>query len=130
MYREPTSPLRDKEDIDSAVALLLDNPQATAVVGICKTESQNPAFLVKKKENNFLVGYENPHMKAVRRQDINEVYYLEGSVYISQMDALITENTFYHEKTLGYEFPKWKALEIDDLYDFIMVEAIMKNMGK
>lgn len=127
---EPTSPLRVKEDIDNAIERLLENPPATAVVGICKTESQNPAFLVKKNINNFLVGYENADMKILRRQDISDVYFFEGSVYVSHTDTLRTKNTFYHENTLGYEFPKWKSIEIDDLDDFIMVEALMQQKRK
>ena len=124
---EPTSPLRVKDDIDNAIEQLLENSQARAIVGICKTESQNPAFLVKKNTNNFLVGYENMDMKILRRQDVNEVYFFEGSVYVSDTVTLLTKNTFYHENTLGYEFSKWQALEIDDLDDFIMVEALMMN---
>lgn len=127
---EPTSPLREKEDIDKAIELLLSNSQASAVVGISKTESQNPAFLAKKDEHGFLVGYEDRKIKVLRRQDIGEVYFFEGSVYVSQTEALLTKKTFYHENTLGYEFPKWKSLEIDDLDDFIMAEALMKHKRK
>jgi N-acylneuraminate cytidylyltransferase/CMP-N,N'-diacetyllegionaminic acid synthase len=124
---EPTSPLREKDDIDKAIEQLLQNSQAKAIVGVCKTESQNPAFLVKKNVNNFLVGYENLDMKILRRQDINEVYFFEGSVYVSDTATLLNKNSFYHENTLGFEFPKWKSLEIDDIDDFIMVEAMMIN---
>lgn len=124
---EPTSPLRVTDDIDKAIVNLLENSQAKAIVGVCKTESQNPAFLVKKNVNNFLVGYENSDMKILRRQDINEVFFFEGSVYVSDTATLLTKNTFYHENTLGFEFPKWQSLEIDDLEDFIMVEALMIN---
>ena len=124
---EPTSPLRVTDDIDKAIVNLLENSQAKAIVGVCKTESQNPAFLVKKNVNNFLVGYENSDMKILRRQDINEVFFFEGSVYVSDTATLLKKNTFYHENTLGFEFPKWQSLEIDDLEDFIMVEALMIN---
>jgi CMP-N,N'-diacetyllegionaminic acid synthase len=124
---EPTSPLRVKDDIDKAIVQLLENSQAKAIVGVCKTESQNPAFLVKKNVDNFLVGYENLDMKILRRQDINEVYFFEGSVYVSDTATLLKKNSFYHENTLGFEFPKWQSLEIDDLDDFIMVEAMMIN---
>ena len=124
---EPTSPLRLSDDIDKAIVQLLENAEAKAVVGVCKTESQNPAFLVKKNANNFLVGYENADMKILRRQDIGEVYFFEGSIYVSDTTTLLTKNTFYHENTLGFEFPKWQSLEIDDLEDFIMVEALMIN---
>jgi CMP-N,N'-diacetyllegionaminic acid synthase len=127
---EPTSPLRVKEDIDNAIVRLSENPQATSVVGICKTESQHPAFLIKKNINNFLVGYENLDMKILRRQDINDVYFFEGSVYVADTANLLKKNTFYHENTLGYEFPKWKSIEIDDLDDFIMVEALMTYKRK
>lgn len=123
---EPTSPLRDKDDIDMAIEQLLSTPEASAVVGICKTESQHPAFLVRKDENNYLVGYENKDMKVLRRQEISDVYFFEGSVYVSNTNALLTHQSFYHDRTLGYEVPKWKSLEIDDIDDFVMVEAIMK----
>ena len=126
---EPTSPLREREDINKSIELLFANPSATSIVGISKTESQNPAFLVKKSERGFIVGYEDQKMKVLRRQDIGEVYFFEGSVYVSRTDILLMKNTFYHEHTLGYEFPKWKSLEIDDLDDFVMVEALMKHKG-
>lgn len=125
---EPTSPLRTAEDVDGALRMLLDRPDAKAVVGVAKTESQNPAFLVKRDDSDFLVGYEDPGMKPLRRQEIKDVFYLEGSVYVSWIDALRAENSFYHRRTLGYEFPKWKALEIDDVYDFVMAEAIMEKI--
>ena len=68
-------------------------------------------------------------MRILRRQDINAIYFFEGSIYLSEVDALLNKKTFYHENTIGYEVPKWKSLEIDDLYDFIMVEALMKYKG-
>ena len=126
---EPTSPLREREDIDQAIESLLANPSGTSIVGICKTESQNPAFLVKMSEAGFIVGYEDQNMKAMRRQDIEDVYFFEGSIYVSRTDVLLTKNTFYHENTIGYELPKWKSLEIDDLDDFVMVESLIKHKG-
>lgn len=123
---EPTSPLRTSDDIDNAIVSLLGNREATSLVGICKTESQNPAFLINCNSENFISGYENKNIKSLRRQDIQDVFFLEGSIYLSQTKALLQNKTFYHEKTIGYEFPKWKSLEIDDIYDFIMVEALMR----
>lgn len=126
---EPTSPLREVCDIDNAVKLLLDNSKAEAIVGICKTQGQNPVFLVNMAENGFISGYANENMKVIRRQDIKDVYFFEGTIYISKTDTLLEKKTFYHKKTLGYEVPKFKSLEIDDIYDFVMVEALMKFKG-
>jgi CMP-N,N'-diacetyllegionaminic acid synthase len=108
---------------------MLLNSKADSIVGICKTESQNPAFLVLKDSNNYIRGYENNKIKVLRRQEIKDVFFLEGSVYISKTDVYLKKKTFYHENTIGYEVPKYKSLEIDDIYDFIMVEAIMKFKG-
>lgn len=125
---EPTSPLRESVDIDNAIKILLDS-NADSIVGICRTEDQNPAFLVLKNEKNFISGYENKEMKVLRRQDIKDVYFFEGTIYISKTNILLDKKKFYHENTIGYEVPKYKSLEIDDIEDFIMVEAIMKYKG-
>jgi len=125
---EPTSPLREDSDINSAIEKLL-NSKATSIVGISKTEDQNPAFLVKKDDHDFLYGYENKEMKVVRRQDIEAIYFFEGTIYISRTDILLNKKTFYHQETIGYDVPKYKSLEIDDMDDFIMVEALMKHKG-
>ena len=53
MLLEPTSPLRDFSDIDNAVEQLIDS-DASSIVGISKTEYQNPAFLVNKDLSLFL----------------------------------------------------------------------------
>ena len=125
---EPTSPLREDDDIDNAIEQLF-NSNADSIVGICKTEDQNPAFLIKKDDNGYIYGYENKDMKVLRRQDISDVYFFEGTIYISKTDILLDKQTFYHGKTIGYEVPKYKSLEVDDMDDFIMVEAIMKYKG-
>jgi len=122
---EPTSPLRESKDIDKAIELLLES-NAVSIVGICKTEDQNPAFLVTKGDNGEIKGYENKNMEVLRRQDIRDVFFFEGTIYISKTEELLKKKTFYHDKTIGYVVPKYKSLEIDDMDDFIMVEAIMK----
>jgi N-acylneuraminate cytidylyltransferase/CMP-N,N'-diacetyllegionaminic acid synthase len=125
---EPTSPLRVTDDIDTAIEMLM-NSTAESIVGICRTEDQNPAFLTHKNKNNFISCYEEKEIKVLRRQDISDVYFFEGTIYISEKNALLKKKTFYHNKTIGYEVPKYKSLEIDDIYDFVMVDAIMQYKG-
>ena len=110
---EPTSPLRDVTDID----------EAESIVGVCKTEAVHPAFLTKIIRG-FLTPYTN-EMKAVRRQELEELYFFEGSVYVSGVEALMRRKSFYHEKCLPYVVPKWKSFEIDDFVDFKIIEALM-----
>lgn len=122
---EPTSPQRSSEDIISAINKLIDTPEALAIVGISKVEGQHPDFLAKQNKQGFLE-YLNPDFQVKRRQDISELFFFEGSLYVSKVDAFRKYMSFYHEHTLGFEMPKWKSFEIDDQTDFIIVESLMQ----
>jgi CMP-N,N'-diacetyllegionaminic acid synthase len=126
---EPTSPLRQWQDIDNAIFSLAQHKRAKSIVGICRTESQNPAFLVRKDNVGIISSYDGLEIKVMRRQDIEDIYFFEGSVYVSETKYLLLKNTFYHNNTLGHLFPKWKSIEIDDLDDFIMAEALLAHRG-
>lgn len=125
---EPTSPLRESVDIDLAYEKLISTPEATSIVGVGVVESQHPAFCVSLTTEGFLQS--DNDFKVLRRQDINTIYYYEGSVYLSSIDSFREHKNFYHCRTLGYVFPKCKTFEIDDMVDFTIVEALLKNSKK
>lgn len=124
---ETTSPLRDELDVLNAYKLLTQTNGAESVIGVCKVESANPVFQVALDENNFIQPFVNTDFKFYRRQDIKDLYFFEGSMYISTVYAFKKYKSFYHKNTLGYKMPKWKSFEIDDMEDFIIVEAILEK---
>ena len=90
---EPTSPLREVNDIDKAFEQLLSIPQAKSIVGISKVESQHPSFTVSlQNENNFIQSKNN--FKVLRRQEIEELYFYEGSLYISEIKSYREKKNF------------------------------------
>lgn len=121
---EPTSPLRETKDVDRAIEVLISNRTAESIVGIAKVEAVHPAFLVKL-EKGFLRSYLKA-FKVLRRQELDDLYFYEGSLYISYSSSLKHRKRFYHNKTLGYIMPKWKSFELDDYTDFIIIESLMK----
>lgn len=123
---QPTSPLRETEDIDRAIELLDSRPDADSAVGVCAAECAHPAFMVRRNGQGLLVPYQE-EMKTLRRQEIGEVYYFEGTVYVTRPDAYLQKQTFYHDKTLPYIVPKSRAFEVDDLEDWFIIESILKN---
>src|SRR3989344_5503208 len=122
---EPTSPQRDANDLLRAFEQLKNDKTAESIVGVSQTEGCHPLFLTKLN-NGFLEPYENKTYKVYRRQEIDAVYFFEGSMYISKVESLKKRRSFYHEKTLGCIMPKWKSFEIDDLTDFIVIEQLLK----
>lgn len=127
---EPTSPLTETKDIDKALEKLYENKAiADSIVGISLTESSHPNFVVKLDEKKIITPFIDD-FKVIRRQDLEDVYFFDGSLYISKISSLIESRSFYHSKTLGYKTKKWQSFEIDDLADFICIEALMKNLDK
>ena len=131
MLLEPASPLREVSDIDNAVKLLIDNKvKASSIVSVSKVEAAHPAFDVMINKKGFIIPYGSGGMKAKRRQDITELYFFEGTIYMSEIKELFRRKGFYHNRTIAYVVPKWKAPEIDDISDLIYAEAILKNIAR
>jgi len=130
---EPTSPLTQGDDIDKALETLLSaksvEQKASAIVGVSDVEDCHPTFCLTVNQQGFISPYQDD-FKVLRRQQLSSVYRFEGSLYISEIETLLTEKNFYHQHTLAYKVPKWQSFEIDDMTDFICVEAIMKNLSK
>ena len=125
---EPTSPLREVEDIQEALRRLSDM-DASAIVSVCRVESSHPAFMFHITKNNRLDPFLSVAPTGLRRQEIESLFYLDGSLYASTVSSLRKQRSFYHNDTLAYEVSKWKALEIDDIQDFEMIEAIALYKG-
>lgn len=122
---EPTSPLRDENDIDGAIEMLFSHGTAESIVGVCKAEAIHPSFLCRI-EKGFLVPYQKTEFEIKQRQEIEPLFFFEGSLYIAFIESLKKRKRFYHEKTLGFAVPKWKSYEVDELSDFILIEALLK----
>jgi len=122
---EPTSPLRDITDINMAIEQLLNHNTAKSIVGVSKVEAAHPAFLVDISKEGLLKPYLK-EMKTLRRQELSDLYFFEGSLYLSDIEFYIKEQTFYHDLTLPYVVSKYKAYEIDDIVDFYIVEKILE----
>ena len=122
---EPTSPLRDSEDIDNALEVLQSNEKARSIVSVSKIKSAHPAFLVINSDG-FMKPYDKDAFSVKRRQDITECFFFDGSFYISTVESLIEKKSFYHTECLIYEVPEWKSFEIDTIEDFHLISIIMK----
>ena len=126
---EPTSPLREKNDIDKCIELLINNEAAKSIVSVSKLESAHPEFnIVIDKKSGFIKKIDGTtEFKGLRRQDLQDIYFFDGTIYISEISTLKIKRTFYHKFTISYIVPRWKSLEIDELSDIICAEALLKS---
>ncbi|MDD4975465.1 MAG: acylneuraminate cytidylyltransferase family protein [Bacteriovorax sp.] len=126
---QPTSPLRNVEDIDGTIERCLEN-DSNACVSLAEVE-QSPFWMytlapncemkpIMEKDNNF-----------VRRQDLPKVYTLNGAVYVAKSEWLLEKKSFVTEETLGYIMPQDRSLDIDTEFDLKLAELmIQKNYNK
>ena len=101
---EPTSPLREIDDIDGAIDLM-EKENASSVVGVCAAEAFHPAFLFTVNEKFRLSPFSSSQSGSIRRQDLETIYYLEGTIYCSKTYSFKKKKSFYHEDTIGYVVP-------------------------
>lgn len=126
---EPTSPLTQSSDIDLAIESLLNQNKYTSLVSVSEVVSTHPSYCYVIEHDMQIKPYQSK-MESLRRQEIQELYHCDGSLYISKVNDFLLNKTFYHENTMAYIMPKWKALEVDDDLDFFLIEQIMNNYKK
>lgn len=125
---EPTSPLTEGADVDAALTRLAA-ADADAIVGVSRLETTHPAYAVRRSDDGTISPYSSATFGDLpRRQDLEPLFVLDGTLYASTVAALRRERGFCHARTLGCETARHKAHEVDDLVDFICIEAIASNL--
>lgn len=124
---EPTSPLRELKDIDHSLKSLIDHNRARSIAGVANVEGANPDFVIRLDEGMMR---SNVNFVVKRRQDIEDYYFYEGTIYASYVTDLRERRNFYHNEALGYIVPKWKSFEIDDPIDFTIIEHLLELREK
>lgn len=124
---EPTSPLRKENDIDNAIGLFIENlDQADSLVSLGEVHLENP-YIMKRAEEGLVKPFTEIGKNFHQRQQLPKIYFPYGVIYLSKVNALKKYRTFYQERTIPYFVERWQNYEIDDIYDFICVEAILKD---
>ena len=122
---EPTSPLREDDDIDKMLSKIFSK-EAEGFNGILAVgESPHPSIL-RVKDKDHLVPYDSSLNMYSRRQDAQKTFFPFGVAYIVKTEVFKNEQTFYPDNMLYHEIKRYQWYEIDDIYDFLAVESIMK----
>lgn len=124
---QPTSPLRQAEDIDNAVRKHIES-DADSVVSVTQTDHWHP-IRAKKIEDDTLHDYCLEEKEVVRRQDLPPAYFRNGAFYSVKRDVLINEHSLYGKTTRPYIMPPERSVDIDTELDFMLTELLMRERG-
>ena len=138
---QPTSPLRDGEDIRGAYKKLSETG-GNAVVGNCECEfnpilaigfddarsyGENSLWMRHALEERF--GLQDRH-KYLRRQALPQFYRANGSMYVVKVKRFEEDRDIYDENCYAYVMPQENSIDVDTELDFVIAEAVMKHFGR
>jgi len=121
---QPTSPIRNAEDIENAIEVFSDN-DCESVVSVC--ESTHPPYWSFKIEETYLQPLFEKKYLSIRRQDLKRTYIPNGAIYILTPTVLHKYENLYCNKTLPYVMPIERSIDIDNEIDFMLAELLVKK---
>ncbi|NQT27644.1 acylneuraminate cytidylyltransferase family protein [candidate division KSB1 bacterium] len=129
IFAEPTSPFTESIDFEKALVYLdCSRKIADSIVGVSKSVANHPYFCSSKNKDGILIPFLKENFDSIRRQDISEVYFYDGSLYISDVKSLLDNKGFHCKRTLGFVSPRWKSIEIDDEFDWLLAELLFEKI--
>ena len=123
---QPTSPLRTTSDIDG-IFKMCQARKAPAAVSICES-SKHPNWMFSCGNDGALSPFTDTPL-ATRRQDLDKIYTLNGSLYLAKTDWIQDNWSFLSPETVGYLMPPERSLDIDTMFEWSLLEFLMsKNL--
>ena len=124
---QPTSPLRTVEDIDLCIKKIIES-NCQSVTSISKV-LHNPFTMVTLNEDKTEFFIEKP--KTSNRQGQPSIYQINGAVYVIKRNALFKEEKYIvTDDNRSIIMLSEKSFDIDDIYDFNLVEQIILDKIK
>lgn len=124
---QPTSPLRNSNDIDTAFDFF-QSKNATSCVSVYQIEDV-PYWTFTLSENGFLSPLFSKNYFSKRRQELDDVYTLNGAIYISRIDDYLINKGFISNRTLPFVMTIDRSVDIDTIEDFELAEKYL-NLNK
>lgn len=124
----PTSPLRNVQDIKRCLKKLI-NEKAGMVTSVFESE-RNPYFnMLEVKKGGKVNLVKKAKKRIFRSQDAPKVYSMNDSVNVATRRALLKNEAVpsLDGKTKIVIMPKERSIDIDEEFDFLLTEFIVKN---
>ena len=122
---QPTSPLRQAKHIDDSISQMI-NKGSDAIISVCESEHHplwNNTLDSDMSMDNFL----EASIRNKRSQDLEKQDRINGSIYISSIEKLKKENSFFLRKNCSaYIMNQDVSIDIDKKIDLDLASLILK----
>lgn len=121
---QPTSPLRNADDIDSCLLMCVEHDAPSCVS--LQIANNHPLWMFTQDADDRI----HPFLEIAipdRRQNLPQCYELNGAVYVAEANWLLQKKSFFDAGTCGYIMPKERSIDIDTEIDFFIAEQLLKR---
>lgn len=121
---QPTSPLRLKKHVEECIRIYTSD--CDMVVSVKRTKA-NPFQLLYFKNKDGFIEKVIKGTDAERRQDLPEVYQINGAVYVYNVKSLLEKHIKDFFKIKHYEMPELNSVDIDEPIDWEWAEFLIER---
>lgn len=122
---QPTSPLRDSNDIDNAYRIFKEK-NANALISVTQTDNKILKAFIANTDGS-LQGIHNDIYPFMPRQSLPQTYQSNGAIYIVKRDLFLENPSFLPQNTHYYLMSEEHSIDIDTLADLEYANKIMQN---
>jgi CMP-N,N'-diacetyllegionaminic acid synthase len=122
---QPTSPLRDSDDVDNAISIMLNN-KASAVISVVNI-GVKPFKSYYLNQDGFLQGVHSNKSPNMRRQELPDAYLANGAIYATYVDDFLQSKSLIPDRSIPYLMSNEKSIDIDVIEDVEIVEKRIKE---
>ncbi len=123
LLMQVTTPLRTIEDLKDICECLELNVEAEAIVSVVRHDAPHPdKFMVI--ESGWLHSYLGTK-PDVPRQNLPEVYVLNGAFYLASFEAVCREHSFLPKKCIPYVMPVERSINLDGPLDLLLLKSLL-----
>jgi CMP-N,N'-diacetyllegionaminic acid synthase len=119
---QPTSPLRDSNDIDLACKKFIQL-KADSLISVTNIESSVLKTLVTDKDG-FLRPAFDDKFPSMNRQQLPLAYKPNGAIYIIDKKLFLDNPTLFQKNTVMYEMKEDKSIDVDSVNDIHTIEKL------
>lgn len=121
---QPTSPLREVHDIDSAIEKFVAEG-TNSLISVCPART-SPYWMYRLTNDDRLQTL-LPKLDAATRQELPATFQVNGALYIVNASWFAKHHTFVDEQTVAYVMPAERSIDVDTPEDLIVAEALLAH---
>lgn len=122
---QPTSPLRDENDIEKAIKLFHARKVTGLISGYKPIRSPFKAFKVNEK--GYLEGLIDSRSPFDNRQNLPESFMANGAIYIISISEFKKNKSLLSNRTIPFIMGGQKSIDIDHKEDLKLFEAFIST---